>query len=278
MTIVLTNDDGINAPGLQRLKTALREAGHNVVVVAPAANQSGVSRAATYANAVRVRRVSRTDRDYAVQGTPVDCVRAALVGQVAPDASLVISGINHGANLGDDTFNSGTVGAAIEAAILGVPAMAISQQSHPGFFHILDALDQSALIYDATAEVGVCVAEALLEDPPAGRCVVNVNTPATSSYGGVAVTRLGARHYERGSFAPIGSTENTDFYLIYGAPEDGAPGYDRSPGTDFAALEEGLISISALSYEHGDAINPFTDWVQGLTDRVSASLPIGSGR
>lgn len=273
MTIVLTNDDGINAPGIQRMKTTLREAGHDVVVVAPAANQSGVSRAATYANAVRVRRVSRTDRDYAVQGTPVDCVRAALVGQLVPDADLVISGINHGANLGDDIYNSGTVGAAIEAAILGVPAMAISQQSHPGHFHILDALDQSALIYDATAEVGALVAAAILEDPPAGRCVVNVNTPATSTYAGVSVSRLGARRYGRGSSQPLGSTQDTDFYLIYGAPEDDAPPYDGSPGTDFAALEDGSVSLSALSYEHAETSSPFGEWAQRLADRVSADLP-----
>lgn len=278
MTIVLTNDDGINAPGLQRLKTALRDAGHDVAVVAPAANQSGVSRAATYANAVRVRRVSRADRDYAVQGTPVDCVRVALVGQIVPDASLVISGINHGANLGDDIYNSGTVGAAIEAALLGAAAMAISQQSHPGHFHILDALDQSALIYDATADVGVRVAEALLEDPPNGRCVVNVNTPASSTYAGVAATRLGARRYERGSYLPIGSTKDTEFYLIYGAPEEDAPSFDRSAGTDFAALDDGLISVSALSFEHGEHPNLFGQWVEEFANRIGPRVVSGGSR
>lgn len=272
MTIVLTNDDGINAPGLQTLKKALRDAGHRVAVVAPATNQSGISRAATYHNAVRVRRVSRIELDFAVVGTPVDCVRVALIGQVVPDATLVISGINHGANLGDDIYNSGTVGAAIEAAIHGVPAMAISQQSHPGHFNILDALDQTPLDYRATARLGAVIASRLLENPPEGRCVLNVNTPATVA-SELEVTRLGARTYERRSLLPVGTSKDTEFYLIYGAPEDPQPGYDGTPGTDFAAVAAGRVAMTAVSYDHGTDPSTHDRWLQhfiedmGETDR-----------
>ncbi len=156
--IVLTNDDGVMADGLRALHRALVARGLDVVVVAPTDNRSGVSRNATYSDPVSVTPVEGDESILACSGTPVDCVRAALLGDIAPDAALVLSGMNHGANLGDDILNSGTVGAAIEGALLGVPAIAVSQHSHPGFFHILDALDQSTPVYDETADIGALFA------------------------------------------------------------------------------------------------------------------------
>jgi 5'-nucleotidase len=132
MTIVLTNDDGVHATGVQALRHAPLRAGLAVVVVAPSANQSGVSRAASYRNPLRAALIGGGESPvYSVAGTPVDCVRIALAGGLVPEPTLVMSGINHGANVGDDILNSGTVGAAIEAALFNVPAVACSQQSLP---------------------------------------------------------------------------------------------------------------------------------------------------
>jgi len=143
-------------------------AGLDVVVVAPAADQSGVSRAANYTNPVRVVRTETEGPPvYSVDGTPVDCVRVALGGGIVADAKLVVSGINNGGNVGDDMFNSGTVGAAIEAAMFDVPAIAISQQTAPGHFGILDPVGVPKGGYVRAADYGVAVAQALLKTPPA---------------------------------------------------------------------------------------------------------------
>src|SRR5262245_10418868 len=155
MTIVLTNDDGVNAPGITALRQALVAAGLQVVVVAPNMNQSGVSRAASYRNPVRAALTSEGPPVYSVAGTPVDCVRVALGGGIVADATLVISGINHGANVGDDTLNSGTYGAAVEAALFDVPAIAISQQSLPGHFNIVDPIGVPTVGFDHSATYGV---------------------------------------------------------------------------------------------------------------------------
>lgn len=264
--IVLTNDDGVKAPGIQKMKDALRRAGLDVVVVAPATNQSGVSGAATYAQPVRVRRSREDPSEFAVTGTPVDCIRVALVGQVFPEASLVISGINHGANLGDDIHNSGTFAAALEAAHHGVPALAVSQQSHPGHFHILDALDQTALIYDDTAELAAELARTCLERATTGRYVLNVNAPAEIPFHDVEVTRLGARRYQRASLAPVARTQDAEYYLPYGAPEDDSPDYENTPGTDFHALERRCVSITPLSYDYAAGEATVTDVAKVLAD------------
>jgi 5'-nucleotidase len=274
-TIVLTNDDGVHAEGLGALHRAMLERGLDVVVVAPSENRSGVSRNATYGEPVVLSPVEGDERVLSCSGTPVDCVRAALLGDVAPDATLVVSGINHGANLGDDNLNSGTVGAAIEAALLGVHALAISQQSHVGFFHILDALDQTATVYDETARIGALAAELALECGGwPDRLVLNLNVPAEvdDARAQVDVTRLGRRYYTRGSVAR-GETEAGHTFRTYGDRTDPAPPFEDAPGTDFAAIAAGNLSLTPLSYAWGiESGGPGLAWTQEQAIRLASAL------
>ena len=135
MRILLTNDDGISAPGLQAARRALRELdGVEVDVIAPDSNRSATARSITTRSPLSVEEVEfgDGDRGYATDGTPVDCVRFAELGLVGGRPDLIVSGINHGANLGDDITYSGTVAAALEGIVLGIPAVAVSQQSSGG--------------------------------------------------------------------------------------------------------------------------------------------------
>ncbi len=273
--VVLTNDDGIMADGLRALHQATLERGLEVVVVAPADNRSGVARSATYSDPVSLTAAAGTVNVFGCSGTPVDCVRAALLGDVAPDAGLVVSGINHGANLGDDTLNSGTVGAAVEAALLGVPAIAFSQQSHVGFFHILDALDQSAVVYDETAAIAASIIECALSWRPwPDRVVLNVNLPAhvDRASAAVRVTRLGRRFYPRGSVAPERQGVAVG-YRTYGDRAGTPPRHEDAPGTDFEAISRGDISITPLSYAwEGEASDELRDWADKACKDAHQSL------
>jgi 5'-nucleotidase len=275
MTIVLTNDDGVNATGIGELGAALAAAGLPVVVVAPEANQSGVSRAATYTNPVRVARAEGAGPGvFSVAGTPVDCVRVALGGGLVPDASLVISGINHGCNAGDDMFNSGTVGAAIESALFGVPAMAISQQSLPGHFSILEPVGVPTASFRQSTRYGVALARALLDRPTPGRTVLNVNVPAQPATG-ISLTRLGKRFNERNSLAPVASRGPATYYLVYGSSEDQPVPYETAEGTDFAALRDGLVSVTPVSYEHDPLIDDGVgEWAEALLADARSHLAV----
>jgi 5'-nucleotidase len=245
--VLLTNDDGVKARGLHALKTALVDYGFDVLVVAPAENQSGVSRSATYRGPVVLERLNQAGR-FACHGTPVDCVRSTLLSDLGSGVELVVSGINHGANLGDDTLNSGTVGAAVEGALLGVPAIAISQQSHPGHFHILDALDQTTPVYDHTARIGaLAVATVLDGDEPPHRSVLNLNVPAQLREDEVRVTRLGRRFYPRASVPPEGS-DGALAFRTFGERTGAPPPFESESETDFRAIEDGVVSVTGLSY------------------------------
>jgi 5'-nucleotidase len=273
MTIILTNDDGVAAPGIAALRAALLDAGLDVVVVAPNSNQSGVSRAATYKNPVRA---ARTQPDgpavYAVAGTPVDCVRIALGGGLVPNPELVISGINHGGNVGDDILNSGTVGAAIEAALFNVPAMAVSQQSLPGHFNILDPVGVAAVGYEHSAAYGAAIARALLQHRTPQRTVVNVNVPAQVP-AGLAVTRLGKRYWADRPLRPLAEHGPSTYYLIFGSSEEQPGPYENTAGTDFAALEQGLVSVTPLNYDHAEPARDDAEWAHKLVAAAESYIP-----
>ncbi|MGV1048823.1 MAG: 5'/3'-nucleotidase SurE [Solirubrobacterales bacterium] len=275
-TIVLTNDDGVMADGLRALHRAMLDRGLDVVVVAPTQNRSGVSRNASYSRPVSLTPVDGNDRVLACSGTPVDCVRAALMGEVAPDASLVVSGINHGPNLGDDTLNSGTVGAAIEGTLLGVPAFAISQQDYVGQFHILDALNQETPIYDHSAEIGALIAErALGWTGWPERVVLNVNIPAEVDEQRLRprLTRLGRRFYERGSVASE-AHGSSRAYRTYGKRTDPPPPYEDGPETDFGAIAAGDLAITPFSYAWGreDDAGGIWRWADERCEDIGTAL------
>jgi 5'-nucleotidase len=272
MSIVLTNDDGVHAPGLAQLRTALLDAGLDVVVVAPSTNQSGVSRAATYKNPVRAARLSSDGPPiYSVAGTPVDCVRIALAGGLVPDAELVISGINHGANVGDDILNSGTVGAAIEAALFNTPAMAVSQQSLPGHFNILDPVGVTTVGFDHSANYGAAIARALLQTTTPPRTVVNVNIPAEQP-AGIAVTRLGKRYWAAKPLTPLAQHGPSTYYLVYGSSEEQPGPYETADGTDFAALEHRLVSVTTINYDYAEPARNDCEWTHKLLIDAEALL------
>lgn len=265
--VLLTNDDGVGADGLLAMHQALLERGLRVLVVAPSVNRSGVSRSATYGEPVTLTRVAGEDGVFECSGTPVDCVRASLLSGFAPDISMVLSGINHGANLGDDTLNSGTVGAAAEGALLGLPAIAVSQQSHKGFFHILDALDQTTPVYHETAEIAALIVELALEwESWPERALLNLNVPAevNESSTEIRVSRLGRRFYQPGS-ADLEEHGFGHSVRTYGLRTDPAPPHEEGDDTDFGALAAGDVSVSLLSYAWDRDDQQDLSW---LRDRV----------
>ena len=237
MLILLTNDDGILAPGLGRMKDALKAAGHRVSVVAPDREQSASSHSITLDRPLRIRRIE--EDVHTVDGTPTDCVLVGCHGVLEGRPDLVVSGINHGPNLGEDVSYSGTVAAAFEAHILGIPAIAVSMK------------DRETGDYPAAAGV-VARLVAHLPTTASGRPILlNVNFPPGPGpgWGGPAVTRLGSRSY---SDELIEKTDprGRKYYWIGGAD----PEWEDADGTDFAAVNGGTISITPLHLDLTDEV------------------------
>lgn len=247
--LVVTNDDGIAAEGLHTLTRALAATEVPAAVVAPDANRSGVSRAASFGRPVALEPLAEVAgvANFACSGTPVDCVRVALLGETAAGAELVVSGINHGPNLGDDVLSSGTVGAAIEAALLGVTGLAVSQQHFDEDFHILSSFDQTTPVYETTAAIAALFAVEMLDCPAPERTVLNVNVPATLRERRVELTRLGRRFYTAGSvFA--GERDGVHGLFTYGQRGGPPPPFEDAPGIDFAAVAAGRVSATPISF------------------------------
>lgn len=250
MKILISNDDGVSAPGIKVLAEELSDLGE-VIVVAPDRNRSGASSSLTIDNPIRIEQTSMGY--YAVSGTPADCIHIAhntiLKGEL-PD--IVISGINMGANLGDDVLYSGTVAAAIEGRFLGVPALAISMASRE-----CENLQTAGLVAKQL------IKQLLVDDLGADR-ILNVNVPdcPLSSIKGFQVTRQGHRHREN-VVIPAKDSRNRDIYWL--APP--ASGKDAGLGTDFHAVEHSYVSITPL---HVDltaykSFEQVSDWVSELS-------------
>jgi 5'-nucleotidase len=256
MRVLLTNDDGIDAPGLRALRAALQEVpGVDLVTIAPDGNRSAIGRGITVFRPLHVERLELDGTPaYACDGTPVDCVRLAALGLVegwAPD--VVASGINHGSNLGDDVTYSGTVAAALEGIVLGLPAVAFSQQS------VAREMD-FRLGEDFAFGEGARFAARLLQEldtvplPPS--TLLNVNFPA-GELRGVEVCRLGKRIYRdqltEAEEQPGGSGRR---FWIYGA----APTFEDEPGTDLAAVHAGRVAITPMHLDltQHDHIGPLS--------------------
>ena len=193
MRVLLTNDDGISAPGLQAARRALRELdGVELDVIAPDSNRSATARSITTRSPLTVEEVEFGDGDvgFATDGTPVDCVRFAELGLVGGRPDLIVSGINHGANLGDDITYSGTVAAAFEGIVLGIPAVALSQQSSGGGMGYVSGRFDFGVAAAFAAEL----VRRLLTEPMPEATLINVNCPAGEPEG-IEVTKLGKRIY-----------------------------------------------------------------------------------
>ncbi len=247
MRVLLTNDDGIEAAGLQALRQALLEVpGIDLAVVAPDGNRSAMARSITTRRPLWVREVEFGDGTvgYATDGTPVDCVRLARLGLIEGFAAeLVVSGINHGSNLGDDITYSGTVAAALEAIVLGLPGIAVSQQSSA---LELDFTSGQGFEFDIGAAFTARLVNELEDVPLPGGTLLNINVPGADPTG-VEVARLGKRIY-RDELALVDEGAGRRLYRIYG---DASYESDET-GTDLAAVAEGKIAVTPIHFDLTD--------------------------
>jgi len=245
MRVLLTNDDGIAADGLHALRRALLGVpGIELEVIAPDGNRSAMARSITTRRPLLVEKVDFGDgtSGFATDGTPVDCVRLAALGLVEGfTAELVVSGINHGANLGDDITYSGTVAAAFEGVVLGLPALAVSQQSLAGEMDFRRTDD-----YDFSHAATFCarVVEEIEESGLALGTLLNINFPRGKPEG-VEVARIGKRIYRDQLKLHDEQEGERRRYWIYGA----YPGFHDEPGTDLAAVAAGRIAVTPLHFD-----------------------------
>jgi 5'-nucleotidase len=242
--VLLTNDDGIEAEGLQTLRRELAALDDvELAVVAPDGNRSATARSITFRRPLWVNEVPFEDgtHGFSCDGTPVDCVRLAalgLIGGFEPD--VVVAGINHGANLGDDITYSGTVAAALEGIMLGVPAIAVSQQSQAREtdFRLGHTFD-----FATAAGFAARVVDQLDDVPLPAGTLLNVNVPAGDP-SGVEVTRLGKRVY-RDELRLIEEEDGRRRFRIYGD----SPVHHDEPGTDLSAVASGRIAVTPLHFD-----------------------------
>jgi 5'-nucleotidase len=259
MHILVTNDDGIHASGLLALAAAMRPLGQ-VSVLAPDRNWSASGHVKTMHRPLRVWETDLPDgtAGLTTDGAPSDCVALAMLGLIERKIDLVVSGINPNANLGHDVTYSGTVTAAMEAAISGVPGIAFSLQKAD---HARGSLD-----YGPAAEIAALLVGQLSERAfPAG-ILLNVNVPGLplEELRGVAITRQGQRVY-RDALVRREDPRLRPYYWIGGDSPTGV----SEPGTDFWALSEGFVSVTPLqldltAHEH---LNPVSGWLEGLEIR-----------
>lgn len=231
MRILLSNDDGYFAPGLAALAAALAGLGE-VVVVAPEQNRSGASNSLTLDRPLMLKQAA--NGFHFVNGTPTDCVHLAVTGMLDTLPDIIVSGINNGANMGDDTIYSGTVAAATEGYLLGIPSIAISLTSFEG------------RNFAAAGRVARELVERYTAKPISQPVLLNVNVPDIpyEELKGIEVTRLGRRHKAEPVVKMV-SPRNETMYWIGAA---GAAA-DAGPGTDFNAVERGFVSVTPLQVD-----------------------------
>jgi 5'-nucleotidase len=245
MRILISNDDGYFSPGITVLAEALRALGE-VTVVAPERDRSGASNSLTLDRPLSVRQAA--NGFYFVNGTPTDCVHLAVTGLLDFLPDIVVSGVNLGANMGDDTIYSGTVAAATEGFLLGIPSLAVSLVGKAGRH------------YAAAAEVAARLVERFAQAPLAQPVLLNVNVPDMlyAELDGFEVTRLGRRHKAE-PVVKIATPRGDTAYWI-GAAGGAA---DAGPGTDFHAVEHGRISVTPLQIDltFGGQFAMVRDWL-----------------
>jgi 5'-nucleotidase len=256
MRVLVSNDDGVDAPGINVLARRLAVVGE-VIVVAPDRDRSGASNSLTLDQPIRVTRLE--DGRYRVAGTPTDCVHLALAGLLDKEPDIVVSGINNSANLGDDVIYSGTVSAAMEGRFLGLPAIAVSLAAH----------DHRGEHYATAAQAALSIMERLLVDPLPADTILNVNVPDRpwAEIRGFAVTRLGKRHRSAPCIAQTDPRGRPIYWI-------GPPGEaeDDGPGTDFHAVREGYISITPIQVDltRFQALEKVSSWVGSLSLELGA--------
>lgn len=248
MRILISNDDGYQAAGIRCLADALRPIA-DITVVAPERDRSGASNSLTLEMPIRAQ---PADHGFIrVDGTPTDCVHLAITGLLDPEPDMVVSGINAGANLGDDVLYSGTVAAAMEGRFLGLPAIAVSLVSQGTPKH-----------FDTAARVVVEMVQRLCDQPLPADTILNINVPDIpfDHLQGREVTRLGHRHKSE----PVIEMQDPRGRPIYWV---GPPGgeQDAGPGTDFHAVRNGKVSITPIDVDltKYTALDAVAHWLEG---------------
>lgn len=255
MRVLVSNDDGVDAPGIRVLAERLAAAGHEVTVVAPDRDRSGASNSLTLDAPIRALRMD--NGYYRVAGTPTDCVHLALAGMLDHEPDIVVSGINNSANLGDDVIYSGTVSAAMEGRFLGLPAIAVS----------LVSSDHHGEHYASAAKAVLLVMERLLVDPLPADTILNVNVPDRpwDDIRGYEVTRLGKRHRSEPCIKQTDPRGKTIWWIGPAGEVD-----DAGPGTDFNAVHRGYVSVTPIHTDltRYQALEKVSTWVHGLTEAM----------
>jgi 5'-nucleotidase len=258
MRVLVSNDDGVDAPGIRVLADCLAAVGQ-VTVVAPDRDRSGASNSLTLDAPIRALKMD--DGRYRVAGTPTDCVQLALAGLLDDEPDIVVSGINNSSNLGDDVIYSGTVSAAMEGRFLGLPAIAVS----------LASSDHKGEHYASAAQAVLILMRRLLVDPLPADTILNVNVPDRPWHEiqGFEVTRLGKRHRS----APcIAQTDPRGRPIWWIGPAGGAE--DDGPGTDFDAVRRGYVSVTPIHVDltRYQALEKISGWMQAMTDAMDEKV------
>jgi 5'-nucleotidase len=244
--ILVSNDDGYFSPGIEALAQALAGFGE-VVVVAPEQNRSGASNSLTLDRPLSVSRAA--NGFYYINGTPTDCVHIALTGLLEHRPDLVVSGINHGQNMGDDTIYSGTVAAAMEGFLFGVSSIAFS------------LVDKETAHLASAARIAQEIVARHVQSPLAPLFLLNVNIPSLpyETMGPIVGTRLGKRHESEPVFATTNPRGDKMYWI-------GAAGSarDAGPGTDFHALAHGQVSVTPLQIDltHNALLSDLVSWLK----------------
>lgn len=248
MEILLSNDDGVYAEGLSVLANSLKSLG-KIVIIAPDRNRSGASNSLSIDGPIRIKHLP--NGSISVEGTPTDCVHLGITGLLDNLPTMVVSGINEGANLGDDTLYSGTVAAATEGRYLGLPAMAIS------------LVGDESQHYSTAGEVAKQVVQRFMQNPLPKYTILNVNVPDVpyKELQGFEVTRLGRRHIAE-KMIKAKDPRGKDIYWIGTA----GPEEDAGEGTDFYAVSQNKVSITPLKIDltHHEAVHDLKSWVEGI--------------
>ena len=246
MRILISNDDGYQAKGIKQLEKSLSEIAE-VIVVAPSENKSAASSSLTLGRPLKPIQIE--ENVYAIDATPTDCVHLALCGFIKESIDLVVTGINFGANLGDDTIYSGTVAGAIEGRFLGLPSIAMSLASWEGNH------------FETAGEIAKILVTQIGKSELSHNTIINVNVPdiPLSEIKGIKSTRLGSRHKSEPS---IKDKEDTSLYWI---GENGKED-DNSEGTDFHAISNSFVSVTPLQIDttkHSE-VKRMNDWIQKI--------------
>lgn len=250
MRILISNDDGVFAPGIIALAREL-ETIAEIIVMAPDRNRSGASNSLTLSRPIRVKQLE--NGYYSVEGTPTDCVHLAVTGFLEQEIDLVVSGINNGGNLGDDVLYSGTVAAAMEGRYLGLPAIAVSM------------VGENIKNYPTAAKIVKQLILKFSKERLPSQTILNINVPDVpeSKIKGIEITRLGKRHCSEPTMKALDPRGNTIYWI-------GPPGCaaDKGEGTDFNAIDRGFASITPLHLDmtHYKMFEHLSVWVDSINN------------